>query len=57
MDDRTEADASTTITATNRGVPRPVADHGIIGDLATLALVAKDGAIDFSAKIFAAFLD
>lgn len=45
-------------------IPRPISDHGVIGDLATLALVAKDGAIDFmcwpnfdSPTIFAALLD
>ena len=45
-------------------IPRPISDHGVIGDLATLALVAKDGTIDFmcwpnfdSPTIFAALLD
>ena len=45
-------------------VPRPISDHGVVGDLATMALIAKDGAIDFmcwpnfdSPTIFAALLD
>jgi GH15 family glucan-1,4-alpha-glucosidase len=45
-------------------IPRQIADHGVIGDLATLALIAKDGAIDFmcwpdfdSPTIFAGLLD
>jgi len=44
--------------------PRPIADHGAIGNLATMALVATDGTIDFlcwphfdSPSIFAALLD
>jgi len=44
--------------------PRPIADHGAIGNLATMALVALDGTIDFmcwpdfdSPSIFAALLD
>ncbi|WP_306394488.1 glycoside hydrolase family 15 protein [Telluria beijingensis] len=44
--------------------PRPIADHGAIGNMATMALVALDGAIDFlcwpdfdSPSIFAALLD
>jgi len=44
--------------------PRPIAAHGAIGNLATMALVATDGAIDFmcwpefdSPSIFAALLD
>jgi len=44
--------------------PRPIADHGAIGNLATMALVAKDGTIDFmcwpdfdSPSVFAALLD
>jgi GH15 family glucan-1,4-alpha-glucosidase len=43
---------------------QPVENHGVIGDMATVALVAKDGAIDFmcfprfdSPTIFAALLD
>lgn len=48
----------------DRSIPRLVGDHGVIGDLATIALVAKDGAVDFlcwpnfdSPSIFAALLD
>ena len=56
-DDRSSANPST--------VPkRTVADHGAIGNLSTMALVALDGAIDFlcwpnfdSPSIFAALLD
>jgi GH15 family glucan-1,4-alpha-glucosidase len=61
---RSEAHAAGSIATTDHSIPRPIADHGIIGDLATLALVAKDGAIDFmcwpnfdSPTIFAALLD
>ncbi len=64
MNIRTQADAAGGITTTEHSVPRTIADHGAIGDLATLALVAKDGAIDFmcwpnfdSPTIFAALLD
>ncbi|WP_458394564.1 trehalase-like domain-containing protein [Rhizobium brockwellii] len=45
-------------------VPRTIENHGVIGDLATIALVATDGAIDVlcwpdfdSPTIFAALLD
>ncbi len=45
-------------------VPRAIENHGVIGDLATIALVASDGTIDFlcwpdfdSPTIFAALLD
>ena len=44
--------------------PRPIGDHGVIGNLATIALVAKDGTIDFlcwdkfdSPAVFADLLD
>lgn len=44
--------------------PRPIGEHGAIGNLATMALVALDGAIDFlcwpdfdSPSVFAALLD
>jgi len=45
-------------------IPRTIESHGVIGDLATIALVATDGTIDFlcwpdfdSPSIFAALLD
>ncbi|MBB4440162.1 MULTISPECIES: glycoside hydrolase family 15 protein [Rhizobium] len=45
-------------------IPRAIENHGVIGDLATIALVATDGTIDFlcwpdfdSPTIFAALLD
>lgn len=48
----------------NARPPRPIADHGAIGNLATMALVATDGTIDFmcwpdfdSPSVFAALLD
>ncbi|MBB4010061.1 glycoside hydrolase family 15 protein [Allorhizobium taibaishanense] len=64
MDRRVEAKSGADAPKDDHHVPRRIADHGIIGDLATLALVAKDGAIDFmcwpsfdSPSIFAALLD
>lgn len=48
----------------NRAAERQIADHGVIGNLSTLGLVATDGAIDFlcwphsdSPTVFAALLD
>jgi GH15 family glucan-1,4-alpha-glucosidase len=45
-------------------VPRPIAEHGAVGNMRTIALVAKDGAIDYlcwpyfdSPTVFAALLD
>jgi len=50
--------------AVHADVPRPIAEHGAVGNLRTLALVARDGAIDFlcwpdldSPSIFASLLD
>ncbi|MGV4796821.1 glycoside hydrolase family 15 protein [Rhizobium sp. F40D2] len=64
MNFRTKASPEAGISTIGSAIPRPIADHGIIGDLATLALVAKDGAIDFmcwpnfdSPTIFAGLLD
>jgi GH15 family glucan-1,4-alpha-glucosidase len=64
MNIRTEAEAEAGMSTMDHSVPRTIADHGVIGDLATLALVAKDGAIDFmcwpnfdSPALFAALLD
>jgi GH15 family glucan-1,4-alpha-glucosidase len=44
--------------------PRPISEHGVIGDMRTLALVAKNGTIDYlcwpffdSPSIFASLLD
>jgi GH15 family glucan-1,4-alpha-glucosidase len=46
------------------GVDRPIASHGVIGDLHTVALIATDGTIDWycpsafdSPSVFAAILD
>ena len=48
----------------DRRKERDIADHGVIGNLATIALVACDGAIDYlcwpsldSPSIFAGILD
>lgn len=45
-------------------IPRPIAEHGAVGNLQTVALVARDGTVDFlcwpqfdSPSIFAALLD
>jgi GH15 family glucan-1,4-alpha-glucosidase len=50
--------------ATKVDVPRPIAEHGAIGNMRTIALVAKDCAIDYlcwpnfdSPSVFAALLD
>lgn len=47
-----------------RHIPRKIHEHGVVGDLSTLALIATDGTVDFlcwpnfdSASIFAALLD
>src|SRR6516225_4237256 len=44
--------------------PEPIANHGLVGDLNTVALVALDGTVDFfcfprfdSPSVFAALLD
>src|SRR5881275_187150 len=54
---------SSRVRATERHY-KPIADYGVIGDLHTVALVGKDGSIDFmcypefdSPSIFAALLD
>jgi GH15 family glucan-1,4-alpha-glucosidase len=46
------------------GVDRPIANHGVIGDLRTVALIATDGTVDWycpsafdSPSVFAAILD
>ncbi|WP_245460728.1 hypothetical protein [Rhizobium leguminosarum] len=44
MNMQAEAGASSRVSAEDGGIPRSIADHGVLGDLATLALVAKDGA-------------
>jgi GH15 family glucan-1,4-alpha-glucosidase len=61
---RTKSDRLSPQSRREVPVPRPISDHGVIGDLATMALVAKDGAIDFmcwpnfdSPTIFAGLLD
>jgi GH15 family glucan-1,4-alpha-glucosidase len=48
----------------DHGVDRPIASHGVIGDLRTVALIASDGTIDWycpsafdSPSVFAAILD
>ena len=47
-----------------RAVPRPISEHGVIGNLSSAALVARDGCIDFlcwprfdDPTIFAALID
>jgi GH15 family glucan-1,4-alpha-glucosidase len=60
---RSEDDAGKS-TVEKVDVPRPIAEHGAIGNMRTIGLVAKDCAIDFlcwpnfdSPSIFAALLD
>ena len=64
MDPRMKSDRLLPQPPEEIAVPRPISDHGVIGDLATMALIAKDGAIDFmcwpnfdSPTIFAGLLD
>lgn len=65
MNDRhAQPEAPSSDQSTPSTPPRLIGDHGIIGNLATVALVATDGAIDFmcwpgfdSPTIFAALLD
>ncbi len=51
-------------TPTPAAIPRPIEDHGVVGNLGTVALVALDGTVDFlcwprfdSPSIFLALLD
>ena len=65
--DKGPGDTTTTIYGGSRMIGanyQPIEDYGLIGDMHTVALVGKDGSIDFmsfpsfdSATIFAALLD
>ncbi|TCR92058.1 GH15 family glucan-1,4-alpha-glucosidase [Rhizobium sp. BK376] len=61
---RTDAKGETEGRVAEAPIPRPIAEHGAIGNLATMGLVARDGTLDFlcwpqfdSPSVFAALLD